>query len=511
MASSVPRDHVLRGLSEERDPREEVDLKHGPKFGIGHLVHGSFEPVPRIGKDDVEAAELLLRERREPLRETRLTDIGHHDERTTTPTPDLRCDRLKPLGSTRCEEQIHPCVRHRERRGCADAAGCTGDNGDFPSVTRGHPHYRNTPRRTATVSWLAMSLILLLVSVFGALVPQDAPSTRALRVGVTHRLPYSWKDANGAWSGPAIDLWKQVATTAKLDYELVARAEDDFAPRLRDGTLDVAACGVPISAELHKSIDFSVPFDSGGYSVVVHRRNAAQPLSILRRLMTFDVLIWVTFIGAATVGAGIVIRLVEGRRNVEHFGRKSHPINGFWWAITTLSTVGYGDLVPRTGVGKAVAAAWMLLSLVLVTLFTSSVVATITVGRLAPILLTISDLDPNQIGIVDRLSSRAAARHLGILPKAFPTVDDAFGALADGRVEAVLHPTNELRASVAARRDPQLQVLPKEALRGFIGFGLSKALSAALEDRINAAILDATESPAWVTVSQQLDHPPEDP
>ena len=64
----------------------------------------------------------------------------------------------------------------------------------------------------------------------------------------------------------------------------------------------------------------------------------------------FSILIAVTFLGA-------LMYVVEG----EKAGFTSIPCS-IYWAIVTLSTVGYGDIAPQTGFGQFVAAIVMILS-----------------------------------------------------------------------------------------------------------------------------------------------------
>jgi voltage-gated potassium channel len=52
-----------------------------------------------------------------------------------------------------------------------------------------------------------------------------------------------------------------------------------------------------------------------------------------------------------------------------------------WWAVTTVTTVGYGDVVPQSTEGRLVGAALMLTGLSLIPLLVSVVVSILTVKR----------------------------------------------------------------------------------------------------------------------------------
>jgi voltage-gated potassium channel Kch len=60
------------------------------------------------------------------------------------------------------------------------------------------------------------------------------------------------------------------------------------------------------------------------------------------------------------------------------FDEKDYPGYGraVWWSVQTITTVGYGDVVPTTGTGKSVAALVMLAGIALSSVVTATVTST---------------------------------------------------------------------------------------------------------------------------------------
>lgn len=83
--------------------------------------------------------------------------------------------------------------------------------------------------------------------------------------------------------------------------------------------------------------------------------------------MTFGLA--VTFFALALVG-GIVMRVADSH-NFPSVGLAA------WWAIQTVTTVGYGDIVPTTTVGKVVGAIEMVIGISLISLLTAAVTSTV--------------------------------------------------------------------------------------------------------------------------------------
>jgi voltage-gated potassium channel len=67
-----------------------------------------------------------------------------------------------------------------------------------------------------------------------------------------------------------------------------------------------------------------------------------------------------------TIGSGLLMTVID-RKNFPSLG------GGLWWGIQTVTTVGYGDRVPKTVPGQIVAALVMLLGIGFITVITASI------------------------------------------------------------------------------------------------------------------------------------------
>ena len=101
----------------------------------------------------------------------------------------------------------------------------------------------------------------------------------------------------------------------------------------------------------------------------VHVRNWMQRLTLFRVIRTIVILATILVI----VG-GILERAVEPA-TFTSIGLS------FWYAVTTVTTVGYGDIVPHTTAGRLVGTVLMLAGVSLIPLVTSVAVSILTTKR----------------------------------------------------------------------------------------------------------------------------------
>jgi voltage-gated potassium channel len=99
-------------------------------------------------------------------------------------------------------------------------------------------------------------------------------------------------------------------------------------------------------------------------SLVIQRVAIGRQFAIMIKVFLFSILI--AYIAA--VQLTIVERPIEGS-NIKSFG------DGLWWALTTVTTVGYGDRFPTTTEGRAIAFGLMLVGISLMGVITASVAA----------------------------------------------------------------------------------------------------------------------------------------
>jgi voltage-gated potassium channel len=84
----------------------------------------------------------------------------------------------------------------------------------------------------------------------------------------------------------------------------------------------------------------------------------------VRRRGAFPFLVAATFIVA--VAAGVLARLTD-KKDFDSYG------DSIWWSLVTLTTVGYGDIVPESAWGRTIGAFVMVLGVTFISFLTANV------------------------------------------------------------------------------------------------------------------------------------------
>jgi voltage-gated potassium channel len=119
---------------------------------------------------------------------------------------------------------------------------------------------------------------------------------------------------------------------------------------------------------------------------------------IARRLFTGDGLRFAAFLALAVVFGGAAFYSAEHRTQNIGLG------DSIWWAVTTMTTVGYGDVFPETAMGRFVGATIMLIGIGLLALVTGAVAEQFVKGEVKEIEEAVEQEQRDAAGVEDRLA-----------------------------------------------------------------------------------------------------------
>jgi voltage-gated potassium channel len=152
----------------------------------------------------------------------------------------------------------------------------------------------------------------------------------------------------------------------------------------------------------------------------------------------------VVMTGGATLVLAALMHLAEGHVQPDKLG--TIP-DAMWWAIVTLGTIGYGDVVPVTGLGKLVATAGIFLGVILIAL-PVGIIATafseqihrrdfvVTWSMIARVPL-FAELDAGEIADIMQLLRAQVAEAGEVIVREGETAHSMY-FIADGKVDVAL-------------------------------------------------------------------------
>ena len=362
------------------------------------------------------------------------------------------------------------------------------------------------------------SLIAVTVVVLAALLPfaraaysqepahGPTPARTRLVVGLTQSPPFCMRGEDGSWSGIAVELWQGIAADLGIDTEFrettVTGLFDDLAP---GHPLDVSIGALTITAEREDRLDFTQPFFLSGLAVAVKTApNAGGLWSWLGRVLVWNFWRIVAALFVSLLLVALLIWALEHKGNPKEFGGDGKAHRGIgsaiWWSAVTMTTVGYGDLAPRSPAGRLVAITWMFVSLVLVSWFTASMAAILTAERLDAgpggfVVRGPDDLRRLHVAVIAGTSSEDYLKRHQIDYIRVP-LKDLLEVLLTGRAQAVLSDAPALR--YIARSEPyagKITVLPQTFQTEQYGIALRDG--SPWRKPVDRALLHRLAAPAW--------------
>jgi ABC-type amino acid transport substrate-binding protein len=329
-----------------------------------------------------------------------------------------------------------------------------------------------------------------------------------LLVGAMVAPPFAMKTADGRWEGLSIGLIEMITRDLGVEYEIV---EYNNFPQVLEavekGKLNLFTA-LAVTEPRETIVDFSHPFLTSGSAIAVPAVVSKPGLfhftgPFIDRFASLDFLLVIVLLVLISLAAGTMVWFFERRSSSEMFpGKAAKGLwQGLWWAMVTMTTVGYGDKVPRTPGGRIVALIWMFSSIFLVASFTAAITASLTVGELSGKVHSINDLYNARVGSVADSASLNFLTRRGIATRAFKTVKDGLQATIDGKIDAFVH--NEVVLKHLAKTDfpGMIQVLPEIFDQYYVSVTFPPG--SALRETFNRTLLKILDSDDYPSLKER--------
>jgi polar amino acid transport system substrate-binding protein len=364
--------------------------------------------------------------------------------------------------------------------------------------------------RNRRIGWLSRVFLVLgvclaasMVSAFAA--EQHEPET--LRIAVCDVPPYAYVDSDGSISGVSVDLWRRVAEQIEWPFRLIPVADmEAIISGLEQGHFDAAIGAITITPERAARVDFSYPAHRSGVAIAL--RKETGPMFALMSYGTAVselgplILIIVTML----ILIGIVMWIVEKRARSANPGSESAVVNlrdGLYWAVVTMTTVGYGDKTPKTPLGRGVATLWMLSSLVLVSLLSTSLVSRLTADRVESRDLAASiDLNGRKLAAVAHSSGAEYLEEMHLPYTKYKDLPDALDSLAKGQSNVVVNSVGALQYFIAKRYAKVVEIPQGLLAPAYMAIALPE--HSPIKRPIDRALIKITNGPEWRTLEEKF-------
>jgi len=282
----------------------------------------------------------------------------------------------------------------------------------------------------------AFHLCVLCILIFG-LADEVKSTEKILTVDVEITAPCVMH-YNSTYTGFDIELWEEIAQELELTFTYNETNLKGIFTDLVEGNADVAFSCITVTEEREKIVDFSHHYLDSGLRIMVLNKSKFSLAQSVKSFYSPIVVKSLTYIGLFIIICGHVFWWVE--RGHKYISAKYIPgiFQAFWYTLVTMTTVGYGDIVPRSWVGRLMACLVMIIGIGIFGWTIAQLSSAITLQTLHSDITDHWDLRDRLVATVEGTTSVTALEKLGAVVIPAKSIDQAYEKLLKNEVNAVV-------------------------------------------------------------------------
>ncbi len=339
---------------------------------------------------------------------------------------------------------------------------------------------------------------LLFVTCYCFLSTTVIAQDETLTIATKQAPPFAMLDADKQWHGLSISLWKALAEKLDLKYSFEEATLSEMIEGVATGKYDASIAAITITHNRERRVDFSHPFYTTGYGIVVPRADTSW-WSMAKRLLSIEFLQSVGLLFLLLAFVGTCFWLAERRKNKQEFRPGLQGLgDGFWFSAVTMTTTGYGDMAPRTWPGRIVGMLWMFTALVITSTFTGMIASSLTTAKLEQHIDGPNDLVGITTGSIAGSASDDWLRRHGLEFIPYQSVQDGLNAVANSEVRSFVYDRPLLTYLIDKSYVNSVELVP--GTFGRQDYGIALPTGSELREPLNRALLNYLSSDAWAAL-----------
>jgi polar amino acid transport system substrate-binding protein len=284
----------------------------------------------------------------------------------------------------------------------------------------------------------------------------DTP-LKTVKIAVKEFPPLVFKDLKGF----CIDLANEICHKNNFDPRFIMfQNVPDLLGAVESGTCDMGFAGITITFEREKKVDFSQPFFESGLMIAVRNETINHIASIGSAILRVIGLSIILFFIGLTLVAHLVWWIEKDDEDRLGFPTTYAKgiVDAYWWAVVTMSTVGYGDKRPKKVSGRIIAAIWMFIGIIWFAGLTATLTSALTVDSIRHgEIMDLTDLYGKKVAVIEDTTSEDFLHYHNVEVVLTSSFDELLSTLKEGRSSAIVYDAPPLL--YAAKLDRSIKVV----------------------------------------------------
>lgn len=320
---------------------------------------------------------------------------------------------------------------------------------------------------------------------------------KVLNVAVFNSAPFCEHYSDGAYGGLMVDLWEDIAKRNNYQYKYYDETVQGLLTGIESGKYDVGLGALPITPKREKYVDFSHAVNHSGIGYAMAKDNNILSKNSIYQLV-ISLLELLAGLLVLLLLSGIVVWWAERKHTRDNPDSGISSIyDALWWSAVTMTTVGYGDKVPKSAIGKFLGIIWIFASILLLSLFTANASAILSQDHHVLDINSVTDLRSLKVGSAIKSAGEELLHDEHIDHETYKDIYIALDALVEGEIECVVNNAPVLYYIIRHDKKYMDRLVIGEHLLVKNNMGIALQHNSPIEEEVNVAILELINEPKW--------------